>query len=368
MTTQQLYREAMKLNIIIFISILTVLTSCNGQTNTQTHNSEKLNKLFPAGDTVKELSNNIMVIYQDRKNNYWFGSWQDGLYKYNGKSIIHYTEKDGLAAKRVEEIKEDRQGNIYFNTTEGLFQYNGNSFSKLTETISSEHDWKLNPDDLWFKGIEYSGYVYRFDGDNLYKLKFPKTELGEDYIQKHPNYPNPYAVYCIYKDSKQNIWFGTATLGVCRFNGKSFDWISEQDVTEIHDGPANGVRSIAEDKNGDFWFNTEYRYTIYDNKQDNGTFYNRIKSIGNLDGKDNSNLNEYLSITKDNDNNLWFATYSAGVWKYDGTKITHYPVQLNSKDITLFSIYNDNNGKLWLGTHENGVFKFNGQTFNKFTL
>ncbi len=59
-------------------------------------------------------------------------------------------------------------------------------------------------------------------------------------------------------------------------------------------------------------------------------------------------------------------SYSAGVWKYDGTKITHYPVQINSKDITLFSIYTDNNENLWLGTHENGVLKFNGQSFEKF--
>ena len=59
-------------------------------------------------------------------------------------------------------------------------------------------------------------------------------------------------------------------------------------------------------------------------------------------------------------------TYRDGVWKYDGTKVSHYPVQHNSKDITLFSIYKDNNGDLWLGTHENGAFKFNGTTFEKF--
>jgi hypothetical protein len=60
-------------------------------------------------------------------------------------------------------------------------------------------------------------------------------------------------------------------------------------------------------------------------------------------------------------------TYLDGVWKYDGTQVTHYPVRLKGKDITLFSIYKDNHGELWLGTHENGAFKFNGMTFEKFT-
>ena len=95
-------------------------------------------------------------------------------------------------------------------------------------------------------------------------------------------------------------------------------------------------------------------------------FYTRHESIGSLDGKNTSGLKEYLSTVIDNNDNLWFVTYRDGVWKYDGTKITHYTVQANSKDITLFSIYKDNNGDLWLGTEENGVYKFNGNSFDKF--
>lgn len=350
---------------------MTILTSCNGQTNTQIHNSENLNEPLATGDTVRELGNNIMVIYQDRKNNYWFGSWKDGLYKYDGNDIIHFTTKNGLLGNRIEDIKEDKSGNIYINTTNGLCQFNGKQFVPLMETKSFGNNWQLNPDDLWFKN---NGSVYRFDGHNLFKLELPKTKMGEDYTRKYPNFPNPSAIYCVYKDSKGNIWLGTATLGVCRYDGKSFDWISEQDVTEIHDGPANGVRSIAEDKNGDFWFNTEYRYSIYNNNAsinngtDNLTFYKRIKSLGCLDGKKDGDLNEFLSIIKDDKNNLWIAIYLNGVWQYDGEKINHYPIQVNAKTIPIYCLYKDNNGDIWLGTEENGAFKFNGQTFNKFAL
>ena len=109
------------------------------------------------------------------------------------------------------------------------------------------------------------------------------------------------------------------------------------------------------------------RYRVYDSLTLNSnTFYTRHEGIGSLDGQKTSGLNEYLSTVKDNTDNLWFVTYRNGVWKYDGTKITHYAVQDNSQDITLFSIYKDNNGTLWLGTHENGAYTFNGQTFEKF--
>lgn len=37
-----------------------------------------------------------MVIYPDRKSNYWFGSWENGLYNYDEKNLLHFTTKDGL--------------------------------------------------------------------------------------------------------------------------------------------------------------------------------------------------------------------------------------------------------------------------------
>lgn len=343
----------MNLNIFLSLSILTTLVSCSGQ------NSSRTIDLAPSltiGDTVNKLGNNIMSIYQDTKNNYWFGSWEDGLYRYDGKTILHFTSTSSLPDNRIEDIKEDKSGNIYFNTSRGISKFDGYNFTTLT-LVNSDNQWKLEPDDLWFKSAQFKDEVFRYDGKFLYKLQLPK----------HPNYSNPYAVYCIYKDSKGNVWFGTNPLGVFRYNGKSIDWISEVDVTELHDGPANGVRSIIEDKDEYFWFNSAYRYNIYgkSNKQ-KLKFYDREKNIGNLDGNPDSDFWEYLSIARDKNNDLWIATYANGVWRYDGNKTSYYPVQDEGKDITLFSIYKDNHDELWLGTHKNGVYKFNGSNFERF--
>lgn len=365
----------MKLNILLSSFIFTSLTSCNGQNTSQvigeTENERIIN--MAKVDTVKELGKNIMLVYQDKKNNYWFGSWEEGLYKYDGKTILHFTTKSGLPNNRIDEIKEDNSGNVYFNTSSGIIKFDGQKFH-LLQVADMESQWRLEPNDLWFKNGWNSGFVFRFDGNFLYKLQLPKTKLGEEDILKNPNNPNPYTVYSIYKDSKENVWFGTGALGAFRYNGKSFDWILEKDVAEIHNEPSepsNGVRSIIEDKEGYFWFNSKFRYKVYfsnhsSNKTQDSIFYSREKSIGSLDGNNDDNLIEYLSIAKDNNNELWIATYNAGVYRYDGKNITHYTVKNGSKEITLFSVYKDNNGILWLGTHETGAYKFNGQSFEKF--
>lgn len=334
------------------------MTACHGQTSNQKKNTAQFSEPFAKGDTVKELGSSIMVVYQDKKDIYWFGSWETGVYRYDGKTLINYTTKHGLPNNRVDEIKEDQSGNIYFTGCyphSTITKFDGKSFAALTATPGN--DWKLQSNDLWFRHSNPTEKVYRYDGIALYELQFPKP----------PQLSNPFEIYSIYKDRKGSVWFGTNPSGVCRYNGKSFEWITEDDVTEFRNEGANGVRSITEDGNGDFWFNTEYRYSVYDSVTLNSTkFYRRQESIGSLDGKKDGSIKEYLSIAKDNHNDLWIATYLNGIWKYDGTKVMHYPVQKDAKDIAIFSIYKDHHGDLWLGTHENGAYKFNGTTFEKF--
>lgn len=353
--TETIKQATMKRNIFLFLGILTLLTSCNGSIP----NTKKSADHFVNGDTVKELGSSIMVVYQDSKDVYWFGSWETGVYRYDGKTMMNFTTKHGLPSNRVDEIKEDKSGNIYLvscHPSSTISKFDGDTWTTLSAIRSN--DWKLRSDDVWFRNAYQTEKVYRFDGNTLYELTLPKP----------PHLSNPFEIYSIYRDKKGNMWFGTNPVGVCRYDGKSFDWITEEDVTEFRNEGANGVRSIAEDKNGDLWFNTEYRYSVDGSTTSKSNkFYTRHKSIGGLDGKEDSNLDEYLSAVRDNQDNLWFVTYRNGVWKFDGSEITHYIVQDHSKDITLFSIYKDNKGDLWLGTHENGAYRFTGTTFEKFT-
>ena len=363
------------MNALLFVSTLTLLTSYSGQ-NTS-HSADKTASLT-VGDTVNELGNNIMVVYQDKKNNYWFGSWETGLYRYDGKTIIHFTTKDGLSYNRIDEIKEDKFGDIYFNTTSStntnnsINKFDGEKFTTLSVTSNSNNEWKLESDDLWLKSSNDSGEVYRYDGKSLFLLKFPRHYLDKENERDFPkNSWSPYDVYYIYKDSKGTMWFGTANFGVCRYDGKSHNWLYEDHLTNVPNGGSFGIRSIIEDKTGKFWFcNTSYRFTIWaDSTKENGNVfvkYNKEKGIDNIKATDGENRTYFMSAVKDKEGDMWLCTYKQGVWRYNGKSTTHYSVKDGSKEIMLFCIYKDNYGVLWLGTHENGVYKFNGQTFEKF--
>ena len=345
--------------IIFVICISSIFHSCNGQVKSEHKKAET--ETIAIGKVVSEFDNQIWRIFQDSKGKYWFGSNGRGVYYLDGKELKQFTTIDGLVNDTIRGIQEDREGNIYIETFGGISKFDGNQFTTLKAIKSSHNLWKLEPNDLWF------GYnandLFRYDGDTLFELKLPRKDLkkafGIDTLISPFNSNNPYSVYGINKDKSGNIWFGTFVAGAFRYDGKSFMWFDEKELSIQPDGTAGGVRSIIQDKDGYFWLsNFISKYKIDSNK----LIYEKIKGI-------EKNKPYYFNAgLVDRDGNLWMTTYGGGVWTYDGKMLTNLEVKKGTENALLVSIYQDNNGTIWLGTDNDGVYKQNGEKFEKFKL
>jgi ligand-binding sensor domain-containing protein len=336
--------------------LLTLFPSCYGQGKTTGTNSDKTSSL---GRVVSELDKSIWTLFQDSRNRYWFGSNDKGVYCYDGKQLLQFTLQEGVAGNQIRGIQEDKAGNIYFDTRDGVFRFDGSRFISLPSVKSPVNQWKLRPDDLWFKRNDDLAGVYRYDGDTLYQLDFSTLSPKE--------YGSDYAVYSIYRDRQGNIWFGTLTGGVARFDGTNLSWIQEKELGALKDGRAPAVRSITEDKDGYFWFsNLLYQYRIRDNRP-NGMKYERVNRIDLAKQAEKMKLPYYTSAVV-NKETTWMTNYHEGVWKYDGKNLNHYPLLDNGTKALPMFLYKDHSGTLWLGTDNAGVYQFNGKTFEKFKL
>jgi len=202
-------------------------------------------------------------ITQDRKGNIWIASWQ-GIFRYDGKSFTNITSK--VSSARYFSVLEDRKGNSWFGSIgSGVFLYNGKSFKNFTTR----------------DGLAGNG------------------------------------VTCIYEDKTGNIWFGTEG-GASRYDGKSFR-------NYMMNG---GVNSIIEDKTGKFWFGTGGNACIYDGK----TF-----TILTRDGKPFTNVR---SIIEDKKGNIWLGG-NDGLWRYNGSTFTNF-----TRNFVGY-IYEDKKGNIW---------------------
>lgn len=329
-----------------------------------------------------ELDKAILHIFQDSKGTYWFGSHGQGLYRRDETNFALFTVESGLCANQISRIQEDKFGNLYFTTPNGTSKFDGRTFTtlKVDDSDPSSTEWKLEPEDLWFQGGQDSGAVYRYDGKSLRKLTFPATAAGDAVLANSPRskYPNinysPYDVYTVWKDNRGNVWFGTSNLGACRFDGKTFAWISETELGFDEKNDENfGTRSLIQDRDGKFWITvTRHRFDMYPTgpatQSAGGLAYVKAAGLAHATEGVDEHYTYIMSMAKDQAGDLWMATYGAGVWRYDGKALTSYPVLVDCKPITVFSIYRDRQDGLWLGTHEHGVCKFNGKAFEKVTF
>ncbi len=327
------------------------------------------------GDTITEMSKSIWSVFQDKNNNHWFSSNGQGVYRYDGKTLTKYTTKHGLPGDQIRGVQQHNSGDIFINTTKGISRFDGQTFTtvKVAEKHPPGTGWKLQADDLWFGGAQNSGSVYRFDGTSLHQLAFPTTKRGDDHYARLPRDQNPnarytpYDVYTIYKDRRGSLWFGTADLGAVRYDGKTFDWLYENRLTNVPGGGSFGIRSIVEDNEGKFWIcNTRHRYNISPKSGNGQIDYQQEPGLGDLKAQVGEDSFYFASAITDKQGQLWLTTYNEGVWRYDGKTLTRYPIQADTKQIWIQSIYQDNRGDFWIGTNSAGVYKFDGKGFERF--
>lgn len=340
------------------------------------------------GEIVADIGPSCWAVFQDRDDNYWFISDGNGVFRYRsaaGGAITQFTTKDGLAHDQVRGIEQHKPtGHILITTNGGVSRYDGQRFvtlpivemepPALPLTVDSlrEAGWGIDAGDVWLPG---SAGPRRYDGRALVQLKFPKSPLEDSWRAQYPGVRwEPYDVWTVYPDRRGHVWFGTGGMGVCRFDGESLDWLYEQHLTDVGGGRWFGFRSIVEDESGDFWFsNTRYRYAIRPHgttgQQPGLITYERRAGMDLAGSATTDELIYFQSIAADDAGNLWMAPYAGGVWRFDGTSVTSFPMKdAQGNEITMVSIFMDNRGTPWVSTHEHGAYRFNGTGFERFRL
>jgi ligand-binding sensor domain-containing protein len=234
-------------------------------------------------------------------------------------------------ATSVRTILQDRRGDMWFASNEGIIRYDGKSFTNITGNISSDRFFSVLEDrkgNFWFG--TYGSGVYYYDSrqpDGQGK-SFQHFTTNEGLVSN--------SVFEIYEDKAGNIWFGT-TAGASRYDGKSFRNFTTKEG--LYD-----VTAIIEDKTGKLWFGSSGSTCFYDTRLPNEKAFTVFRD------KDGDTVNHVWSIMEDKKGNIWFSG-SDGLWRYDGSLFTNF-----NRNGGLF-VYEDKKGNIWNGA-SNGDGKF----------
>lgn len=203
----------------------------------------------------------VHAIYEDRQGNIWLGTTYgvsrlnaldtQGARGYSSEQIRleTYTNADGLAGDGVNAIVQDRQGNLWFGTDNGLSRFDGTNWVNYRQGSGShalvgKRVLALYVDRLGVLWVGTDQGLMRIEGESWQRFTHADGLAGDK-------------VYAILEDPQGVLWFGT-DKGVSRYDG--ITWRTEIGAGE---GP---VYALLIDSDGIYWFGTEHGVVRYDGK------------------------------------------------------------------------------------------------------
>lgn len=348
-----------KIKLMYLILILALNFSCveKGSTGKEVKNTELITS-FKA-DTLK-FTSGIRAIFQDSKGNYWFGSHNEGVSFYNGKSFEYFATNDGLSDNQIRSIQEDKNGKIWFGTSKGVSVYDKGKFTSYSTNFNNpRYEWNETNGDLWFYAGEEDG-INRFDGTNMNYLIFPKPK------NKNPN--NAYGVTDISKGKDGKVWIATYSA-LFNYDGKVVN-IFDNKKLSLKDNELLHIRSVLADSKGRIWIGNNgigvllmEGNSIINFSEKNNLIHPTSARRG--DESKPGTLEHVFAIEEDSEGNIWFGDRDTGAWKYDGKTLTNYSIGDKLSKPMIWTIYKDNKNNLLFGIADGNIFKFNGKAFEK---
>lgn len=316
----------------------------------------------------------VLDCLEDKKGNMWFAT-DKGLSKFDGVKFQNLTKKEGIPKGFVKNIYEDKNGNILIISGKNAFNplallvnfvpimyyrnvgvsiiYENNKINYLNNYKTNEYHfgiiYKDTDGNVWIGGYNEKNkknfIIKNFDGKSWDSLQ----QFGRfDYI--------PF--YNFFIDNKSNIWtFSFDDDYITQFDGTNMKSYGKKYGLPTKQNEKL-IRIIFKDSKDNLWFgaSSENRYGSLI-KFDGSSWTNYSNNV-KLIGKSINGINE------DNDGNIRVAT-NKSVNVFDGTSWKYYSVKGKLPSNVINTTIIDSKGRVWIGTAK-GLVLFDKGKWSQF--
>lgn len=340
----------------------------------------------------------IKTIYQDKKGNYWLGTYDKGIFLTNSAmtSVVSLNAQNkwhlNLNASALYDLKFiDNQ--YWLGTDNGLFVIS-QDYQITKHYITSNNDSSLNILSNKVRSIEQlnDSAVWLGTLNGLNSINILTDKITSYQSSPHKNALSFDLILKVYKDNSGKMWIGTNGGGINTFNSLQLK-ISHGLFN--YDDSGQAVYAFAETSDGTVWFTTDNGQLnkIASNGEISQAIIKNNKPISHLlvDAKDNfwlkteqskpsepGSLYYYQTNTGElTEHNAWRATSTHNdfsnliladgrLWFIDEAKQfssfhlgSNKLEQIDDDNQTIYTaIKYDNNDKLWLATTDNKILYY----------
>lgn len=252
--------------------------------------------IYSEDDKKNYLPDNFYnYTYEDRNNNIWVGAWHGGLIKCE-------LSEDGELTYKNYTHDSNNPTSISHNTVTSVFH-------------SSDGEYWIST-----KGGGLNKII-GYDDKGEPKFKHYKNNVS------NPNSISSNEVMVIIEDSKNNIWLGTNTAGVCIYRKEKDNFIN---FTTNNGLISNVVSGMVEDEKSNIWISTLKGLAKFDTKKH--TFQNYVAADGVIS-------NSFIENAVFKDGEILFFGGDKGITFFDPDSIIDNVIKPFTA-ITEFQIFN----------------------------
>jgi signal transduction histidine kinase/ligand-binding sensor domain-containing protein/CheY-like chemotaxis protein len=303
----------------------------------------------------------IYTIFKDSAHQLWVGT-SKGLNLFNKgnnrftRFVYDKNNKSGISNNTITGLIEDERNDLWIATSRGLNLYNrqNNSFTTYVNEADKFTVARGNP--IYAISGDKAGHLWI--GTNTTLQLFDtrkKTFIAITGPLNRKNMPND-GIYSVLDDHHDNLWIGTASLGVLKYS-KNYN-VFQSFKAEEYNAPSakNVIRGIAADNKNNLYLATDAGFEYFNPVSGATTNYRyNPKAASGISG-DNTSC---ILINKAN-TTVWIGNYSTGLDRFNPKTgiVTHYAYGKKPNNVgsrAIYALMEDSKGNIWIGTDGGGV-------------
>ncbi len=305
--------------------------------------------LFNLGN--KNQVNKVWAIEEDGGGNMWFGTYGSGLFKYDGKKIIHF-EAPTITNNHIRVLKySHRHKSLFIGTEFGFTILKDSTFTKFSQKDSNSQE-RINVMGVFENDDSLFIHTYR---NGMYLFN-PRTETLNPLDPNHQFYQH------------------SSSGSIVTQRGDVLQGISKNGLSVINDSISKNYKDIGqifdftEDANGHVWIAA---WSYYDMQEPGGFFQLKGDNLIRMNKKLGVSSSMALSLYFDSkSNSMWMGTNGEGLFLYQENGITYFKADyFGVPTLNIHDILIDNNqliigaDKLLKGNEKDGFKVYDGEFF-----
>jgi ligand-binding sensor domain-containing protein/HPt (histidine-containing phosphotransfer) domain-containing protein len=329
-------------------------------------------------DWLKSLRiNDILLVGTD---DIWLGT-EEGLEKlhWQTKTFTLYklntAQPDSVPDNLVQDMAADGEGKFWLATANGVVHYDPVTHVAKRYVNIPNDQFSLGGNDVWNVLVDSQGVLWAASDDGGLSV-FDKEKnrfINHKAEVNRVGSLNTDKVRALFEDRSGDIWVGNYPVGVHFFDRAAAPIVTyTNNLSNLNSLSYSRVLSVQEDKNGNLWLGTDGGGLNFFNREEKK--FTHFKT----DANDSATINGDAVLTThiDSAGLIWTGTWGGGIASYDpmAKKFTRHPFGKQRKNTArvststalnsahVWSIYEDSQRELWIATHTGGVSKYNRHT------